>query len=281
MSNINPQLDNIGFQMFAPADELKPYIQCYWFIYKEDEPAQPVTQKIVPDGGMGIVFNFGDDYFARIGNNIRTFKCKCVLTGPSEETAFLELSKKIDAIGIRFQPGGAYPFFQEEISNFTDKTIPMSTQDTWRSEELYSSLKMAKNQKDKVSLLNDFLLDKLRGNTIVPSLWISSVVEIVRQHNGSMKIDELARQLNITRRHLDRRFKKEVGLSPKQFSKIIRIGKARYLMRCADTTSLTDVGYDCNYYDQAHFVREFKEVVKETPKEYSQRKKRMSRLYNS
>lgn len=259
--------------MFSPISELKPYIQCYWSIYIEDELFKPVTNKIVSDGGMGIVLNFGHNFSIRIGDNTHTTTSKCIVTGPTEKATFLKLSKKIDAISIRFQPGGAYPFFQEEISNFTDKIIPILTNDMWGTEELYSSLKMTKIINDKISVLDDFLLKKLQESAAVPSLWVSQVVGIVRKHNGSMKIDELAKQLNMTRRHFERRFKKEVGLSPKQFSMIVRIEKTRSLIRSLNFNSLTDVGYECDYYDQAHFVREFKAFVKETPKQYFQGKK--------
>ncbi|MEW5818050.1 MAG: AraC family transcriptional regulator, partial [Spirochaetota bacterium] len=221
------------------------------------------------------------NFFVRIGDNIHTPTSKCIVTGPTEKATFLKLSKKIDAIGIHFQPGGAYPFFQEEISNFTDKIIPMLTNDRWATEELYSSLKMREPINDKISVLDDFLLKKLQESTADPSLWVIQVVGIVRKHNGSLKIDELTKQLNITRRHFERRFKKEVGLSPKQFSRIVRIAKTRSLIRSLNFNSLTDVGYECNYYDQAHFIREFKAFVKETPKQYFQRKKQMSLLYNS
>jgi AraC-like DNA-binding protein len=275
MSNINKKLDDLGlgFQMFSPTSELKPYIQCYWSIYIEDELSQPVTYKIVSDGGMGVVLNFGHNFSIRIGDNIHTTTSKCMVAGPTEKATFLRLSKKIDAIGIHFQPGGAYPFFQQEISNFTDKIIPMLTNNMWRAMELYSSLKMTKIINDKISVIDEFLLKKLHESSAVPSLWVSQVVGIVREHNGSMKIDELAKKFNISRRHFERRFKKEVGLSPKQFSTIVRIEKSRSLIRSLNFNSLTEVGYECDYYDQAHFVREFKTFVKETPKQYFRRKK--------
>ena len=208
MNNINKRLDDIGFQMFSPISVLKPYIQCYYSIYIEDELSQPVTYKLVSDGGMGVVFNFGHNFSIRIGANIHTTTCNCIVVGPTEKAIFLKLSNKIDAIGIRFQPGGAYPFFQEEISNFTDKIIPM-LRDMWETEELYSSLKMRDNINDKISILDTFLLKKLQESADVPSLWVSQVVGIMRRHNGNIKIDKLAKQLNITRRHFERRFKKK------------------------------------------------------------------------
>lgn len=282
MGNLNKKLDDLGFQMFSPSGELKPYIQCYWSIYIEDELSQPVTNKLISDGGMGVVLNFGHSFSIRIEDNIHTTTSGCFVIGPTEKATFLKLSKKINAIGIRFQPGGAYPFFQERISSFVDKIIPMLANDLWRgTKKLYSSFKLTKTINDKISLLDDFFLTKLQESAVVPSLWISKVVGTMRNHSGSIKNDELAKQFNMTKRHFERRFKKEVGLSPKQFSRIVRIEKARSLIRSLNFNSLTDIGYECDYYDQAHFIREFKEFVKETPKQYFQGKKQMSLLYNS
>ena len=81
--------------------------------------------------------------------------------------------------------------------------------DMWETEELYSSLKMRDNINDKISILDTFLLKKLQESADVPSLWVSQVVGIMRRHNGNIKIDKLAKQLNITRRHFERRFKKK------------------------------------------------------------------------
>lgn len=87
--------------------------------------------------------------------------------------------------------------------------------------------------------------------------------------NLNKKLDALSKQLNITKRHFERKFKKEVGLLPKQFSSIVRIEKSRSMIRSLKFKSLTDVGLECDYFDQAHFIREFKTFVEETPKQCS------------
>ena len=61
---------------------------------------------------------------------------------------------------------------------------------------------------------------------------------------------------------------------------IVRIEKARSLIRSLNFNSLTDVGCELDYYDQAHFIRQFKSLVKETPSQYFKEKKQMSLLYN-
>ncbi len=87
-------------------------------------------------------------------------------------------------------------------------------------------------------------------------------------NHGSMKVAELARQFNMSKRNFERKFKKHVGLSPKSFSNIIRIEKCRSLIKSLNFNNLTEVSYMCNFYDQAHCVREFKSFVEETPKQY-------------
>ena len=89
MSNLNKKLDDLGFQMHSPIGELNPYIQCYWSIYLKEELSQPMTNKIISDGGMGIVFNFGHNFSIAIGNDIYTDAGRYFVTGPTEKATYL------------------------------------------------------------------------------------------------------------------------------------------------------------------------------------------------
>ena len=278
MENYRKNLNDIGFQMFTPSEELQPSIQCYWSIYLKENLLLPRTEKIISDGGMGIVFNFGDKFSIKIGERTSTDTAGYFVTGPTRKATHLRFDEKIYAIGIRFNPGGAYPFFQEDISNFTDRIIPGFENENFKINNLYLKLKNADSLIEKITELDRYLLKTPRRSDALPSLWMIQVINIIQQHKGSMKINDLSNCLKLTRRHFDRKFKKEVGLLPKQFSSIVRIEKSRSMIQSLKFNSLTEVSMEHDYFDQAHFIREFKAFVEETPKEYLQKKKRMSLL---
>jgi transcriptional regulator GlxA family with amidase domain len=88
------------------------------------------------------------------------------------------------------------------------------------------------------------------------------------QLKGQVSVDELSEQLNINRRQLERRFASAIGLSPKQLAKIVRLQAALKMLEQGHFTSLTALAYENGYFDQAHFIKDFKEFTGLSPKQF-------------
>ncbi|MBI5873755.1 MAG: helix-turn-helix transcriptional regulator [Candidatus Omnitrophica bacterium] len=281
MNNMNRHLDFIGLKMHKPRKELEPYVQCYWSTYREKNLKAPVTRKIISDGGMGIVFNYGGALTIKIGSEVIGDLCGCFITGPTINATYLTLQESVDAIGIRFCPSGAYPFIQGDMDRYRNTVLPLSVIDEPVWVTLMQKLQKESLMENKLGLLDNFLIEALSRNKIGLTDWLLKVIKTMWLHNGSMRIDELCTNMNMSKRQFERKFKKAVGLLPKQISRIIRVDKSRALIRSLDFRSLTDIGCECEYFDQAHFIKEFREIVEATPRGYFQEKKKMSVFYNS
>lgn len=249
----------IELSFFTPSDTLSVFIQTYWHLKPTNNKF--LSQKIVTDGGSGIIFNFDTSCENAI-----------LLTCPRLKALHFPITNTTDIIGIRFLPGGAYPFLKKFTQCKNGNTINLSNQDISQIEQIYESMKNAKTIQERINILNNFFLKQLQDFERVPSLWIFEVIDTMKSHEGNLKINELSKKLSLSMRQFERLFKKEVGLSPKQFSKILRMQKARSLISSKNFDSLTDISYESNYFDQAHFIKDFKVFVEETPKEYFIRK---------
>ena len=86
---------------------------------------------------------------------------------------------------------------------------------------------------------------------------------------------------NMSKRNLDRVFKKSLGILLKVYARIIKIKYTRMSLQNCHFDTLTSVSYDSGYFDQFHFIKEFKNFMFETPKKYFQRKLKLSQKYNS
>lgn len=204
-----------------------------------------------------------------------------VLTGPSKQAIHLRVEPDTLTLSIRFLPGGAYLFFRELLQNSADRILPISDTILPGIDALSAALREAQNTEMRIILLEHFLYHQLHRFQAPPIPWVHHVVQTMKQHQGSLQIEELATRFSLSRRHFERRFKHETALAPKHFSKALRIHKAHALMRALRMDSLTEVGYACDFYDQAHFIRDFKRYTGETPGSYLKRKREsMSRLYN-
>src|SRR5690606_1457010 len=108
---------------------------------------------------------------------------------------------------------------------------------------------------------------------------VKSTVETILTANGQLSVDELSREINITRRQLERNFSSAIGLSPKQLSKTIRLQAVLKRLLSKEFTNLTTLAHENEYYDQSHFIKDFKELTGFTPKEFYGNNLRMSSLF--
>ena len=90
----------------------------------------------------------------------------------------------------------------------------------------------------------------------------------IRKFNGNIKLTELAKSNFISLRQLERRFKKYIGITLKEFSTIIRFNSTKHLIANNHKTSLLEIAFDMGYYDHAHLNTEFKRMAGENPSSF-------------
>ncbi|WP_426060563.1 helix-turn-helix domain-containing protein [Hymenobacter sp. B1770] len=97
---------------------------------------------------------------------------------------------------------------------------------------------------------------------------IESLITVVLERNGQLSVDEMAREANISRRQLERRFRDVLKVPPKLFTEMTRFAHVFQLLHEQPQANWSDITYACGYFDQAHFIREFRRFTGETPKGY-------------
>jgi transcriptional regulator GlxA family with amidase domain len=118
----------------------------------------------------------------------------------------------------------------------------------------------------RIAIISEFLAQKLDSNTReLPVLY--RAVHTVLANNGTLTVDSLAAEHGISKRQFERRFKDLAGLSPKLYSRVIRF-QAATQFKLNGTRDLTEIAYASGYYDQSHFINDFREFSGYTPKQY-------------
>ncbi|MCS4305434.1 AraC-like DNA-binding protein [Chryseobacterium sp. BIGb0232] len=257
-------LSTMDYQTFQPHPELASIIKCYWTL---DSPKEdiPQTQTIVPDGCMEMIFHYGDLYKQYIDGEAVVQPRYCVF-GQLTEPLRIESTGITGIFSVRFHHDGFLPFATIPIKQMDDKAVPLDDLFGTAGTELGEKVFQSNTIQEKIDLVESFLRERLNTETI--DRIVQSTIDILLQVNGQISVNELSQQTNINRRQLERRFSSAIGMSPKQLSKTIRLQSILKHLLHKEYVNLTTLAYDAEYYDQAHFIKDFKEFTGLTPKEF-------------
>jgi AraC-like DNA-binding protein len=137
----------------------------------------------------------------------------------------------------------------------------------------------AEGTAERIQIVEGFLLAELENTSTIDHV-VNETVETIFNTRGRFSVNELSEQHQVNRRQLARKFSSAIGLSPKQLAKTIRIQTALKTLLNEKVSSLTELAYENEYFDQAHFIREFKEFTGLTPKEFFGDDLKMSLIFD-
>jgi len=169
-------------------------------------------------------------------------------------------------ISVCFHPGAAAHFFSVAMNEVTDMVVGLN--DLWKSiaAEMEDRVVCAIDNEERVSIIQRYLLHQLEKQTKTDKdvehwLWQ------VNYFKGQLSVQELSRKANISQRQLGRRFNQTVGLSPKEFSRVTRFIHSLTYLKKYPSLTLTEIANESGYYDQAHFIHDYKDYSGYTPGE--------------
>lgn len=268
----------MNHQIIAPNTELASLVKNYWTLESSKEDT-PERNTIVPDGCMKMIFHFGDLYKHYLKDGSSILLPKSFLIGQLTKPYEVEPTGKTGTFFVCFHPNGFLPFARFPIKEMENTAVPLDKLFGNEGVEIGQKILNANSTSERIHLIENFLFKQLAETKNVDKI-LESTVETILTANGNLTVDELSKQNNINRRQLVRKFSSHVGLSPKQLSKTIRLQATLKKLLNSDVTSLTDLAYENEYYDQAHFIKEFKEFTGLTPKEFYGDHLKMSLIFD-
>lgn len=264
------------YQTFVPNIDLSTLVKCYWIL---ESPKEETTEKqtIVPDGCMEMIFHYGDLY-KQYNQNGNIIQPRCFVIGQLTRPLEIEPTGETGIFSVRFHPNGFLPFATIPIKGMENKAVSLEELFGKVGQEIEERILTASSTSERIKLIEIFLLNRLISIESIDRI-VKSTVETILTANGQLSVDEISKQTNINRRQLERKFSSVIGLSPKQLSKTIRLQAALKILLNKKFTSLTSLAYENEYYDQAHFIKDFKELTGFTPKDFYGNNLKMSSLF--
>jgi len=244
------------------------------FIYYEDYHPEHSIDRFLPDGNTEIIIDF-DDRPQHIYDN-QTLKeiqaCRHVwASGVRTEYITIPSGKHAAMFIISFKKGMAYPFFPLPMNEMADRVVDADL--LWGNEFalLREQLREAVEPKIKFETAERFLLKHFAGRLVAHPAVEYALAEIIRQPD-QISLARLNQNIGYSQKHFIDLFKRQVGIAPKAYLKIIRFQKAISEIEQRREVNWTTISQDCGFYDQAHFINDFKFFSGFTPEEYVRRK---------
>lgn len=254
------------YKEIRPHPLLAAYVDAYWV----SGGVHASVHRILPDTCADIIFNISEDVIAAGNGSLKVLPGNAFVVGTMTTFRDSVASPHTWLLGIRFMPGGLSAFTRLPLQLITDDHMYLADISAGWHTLLELLLLKAKTLPEKIRCLENFLLQRLPGQTINAAR-IQEGIALIRQANGVVAVNTLAAQLYMSPRNFERHFLQTVGVSPKTFARIVRFLHLKQQLKTKSYPHLLSLALENGFYDHAHLTREFKTFSGESPTGFMQR----------
>ena len=249
-----------GPSIYLPHPALAPFIEKYTV----NEIAKDHVSRVIPDLSVVMGFQFSGD-LSLSETSYDTHLDRLCLTGMGSRYRLFKNSPGFGIILVYFKPVGASLFFRVPLHSFFQSSVSLRVFDKGKDlDETEDKMAFAKNHQQRIAIIDQFFLRRLeltRDDRLV-----SYATDVIKSHNGNIRIKTLSSELCLSQSRLEKRFRSMVGCSPKKYCTIVRLRSVATGLTKSST--FTQASLDSGHYDQAHFTKSFKFFTGMTPKDY-------------
>jgi AraC-like DNA-binding protein len=190
-----------------------------------------------------------------------------VIAGPRSRSIILDTSRALSFIGVRFRPGGAFPFLGLPVGELQDLSVEPATLWGARARTLRDQLLHTGTANARFAILERFLLERLHeARERHPA--VQYAIDTIGESHGTASVASIVDHTGLSARRFIAAFRDEVGLVPKVFSRLARFRRVIDELRDADAVDWADLALDCGYFDQSHFIHDFRAFAGVSPSAY-------------
>ncbi|TMV48934.1 AraC family transcriptional regulator [Paenibacillus mesophilus] len=249
--NIQESRQKFSLTRYSPSQDLDWFIQWFWIVKWDLRGQAPYEQVVLSHPNVNMVF---EQRNTRIYGITRTSDIRIV-------------KDEGKVLGIKFRPGGFYPFWKRDISGLTGRSVSFREAFGTDVRPLEADILAQDNERDMVLLAERFFRGRLpvKDDNVE---YVHGIVTTISGDRDITKVDDLVRRFGINKRTLQRLFSRYVGISPKWVIQRYRLHDAAEQLERGEITDWPKLSLDLGYYDQAHFIKDFKAIVGRSPEEY-------------
>lgn len=248
------------FDKIIPSDRLKPYVK--QLVISENSTEN--IYKVFPSTSLVIGFQYRGK-LATVNGSEQINLATAGITGISDSFKIFRNLIDTGTILVYFTEVGITYFTSKPANELFNQSISLENIfDKNKINDTEEKLSFAKTDRQRIHIVEQFLLSQLKD--IKSDKLVIEAVKLIYQSKGTIRIKELNEKLFISQSLFEKRFRKLVGTTPKKFASIVRFNCV--LSDLSNIKSLTDICYENNFFDQAHFIKDFKQYTGDSPETF-------------
>ena len=236
----------------APPRDLEAFVDYYWMVRWQLRGRAPFAQETLPHPNVHLV----------IGTH------RPGVHGVGTKRFVAELADEGFVVGVKFMPGGFFPFFRRDVIELSERELPVAEVFGADGAALVADVMAAQSDDARIERIERFLRSRGPASDELTAL-AARAVDMARADPALSQATELAGRLGVSRRTLERTFRRYVGVGPKWIIRRFRVHEACERIAAGKPPCWSALATELGYFDQAHFIRDFKSQVGRTPAAYA------------
>lgn len=244
---------------------LRKYIKFFWELRVD---YLQLNHALIPQRNINLKFNLGETPQYLFKNGKDYLLGEVFFSGLQDHflNSCMKLNGKVDILGICFLPDGFFPFFKIPLAEFKNGLWGADEIGIKRLSEINEQLKEAKDVECRLSILENALLSFLYSNSLANDNF-REIFNALNQYD-QLPIADFCLKNNLSMRKLERMYNKYIGVSALTYNVLNRFQNSLNQLLSNQYSILTDLAYDNGYFDQMHFIKDFKRFTGNTPRKF-------------
>jgi AraC-like DNA-binding protein len=254
------------FHYIKPSDFLAQYIKYYW-VLESDNSEPDVRERVIPTGNIEWMFHYRNTFVIKSSDQVIN-QPRSLVSGISSNFSDISTHGESGVVAVTFYPHGASSFLNFPLSEIENASIDLTDIFNTTVKEVEEQICTVNSLAERIGIIERFLIKCFKPIRNEDLMLIKNGVTLITRSKGQINASELSEKLYYTTKSLERKFSVLLGKTPKQFIRIVRFQGIIQSFSNPGYKHLTQLAYEYGYFDQAHFIKDFKNLSGYTPKEF-------------
>jgi len=253
----------VNYRIHQPPKALSNIVYQYWTLDGTVSPDETYIHRTLANFRPELIFHYGGPFRELVADDKIAGAFTTGIHGQTNQIRRFTAKESYGIFGVLLHPYVIPVLFGMSSTDFKNELVDLALLGQ-HGKDITDKMMLAKDNTERLQLINHFLTQRLREFDRPEIVYAAQQVCSLK---GLVNIKKLTNGVALSHRQFERKFKEHIGFSPKTFARIVRFKSLLNSYKKGDST-LTKVAYDFGYYDQAHFIEDFKQFSGYSPNTY-------------